>query len=216
MKYSCNVIQDLLPLYHDGICSEDSKKIVADHLAECPDCSHYYDHLLESDTLEDDSFNSNEELRKASFFKHMRYKFVKKQLLAGILSVFLLLVVCIFVVSALSHAEKIVVYRDNIFVHMMDHNLVGRLKGNSQSQVRIKRVVNGEDNYLFFCVYITKWEELTSDDRIFSEFVLCPEDKGVDEIDKVYYFSGDDTGLESMTPKELDQIIEKAILLWSK
>lgn len=38
MKYSCNVVQDLLPLYQDNVCSEDSKKIVEAHLAECNTC----------------------------------------------------------------------------------------------------------------------------------------------------------------------------------
>ena len=28
MKLSCDVIQDLLPLYHDGVCSKESRKIV--------------------------------------------------------------------------------------------------------------------------------------------------------------------------------------------
>lgn len=37
-KYSCNVVQDLLPLYLDDVCSEDSKKIVEEHLEECSTC----------------------------------------------------------------------------------------------------------------------------------------------------------------------------------
>ena len=39
MKYSCEMIQDLLPLYHDEACSEASRKIVEEHLAECIGCS---------------------------------------------------------------------------------------------------------------------------------------------------------------------------------
>lgn len=37
-KYSCEIIQDLLALYHDGICSEDSRKVVEQHLTECNKC----------------------------------------------------------------------------------------------------------------------------------------------------------------------------------
>lgn len=37
-KYNCNIIRDLLPLYHDGVCSEQSKAIVEEHLEECTDC----------------------------------------------------------------------------------------------------------------------------------------------------------------------------------
>ena len=38
MKLSCDVINDLLPLYHDEVCSEESKRIVEEHLKECENC----------------------------------------------------------------------------------------------------------------------------------------------------------------------------------
>ena len=38
-KYSCDMIQDLLALYHDGVCSEDSREAVEQHLAQCEKCS---------------------------------------------------------------------------------------------------------------------------------------------------------------------------------
>lgn len=38
-KYSCSVIKDLLPLYQDEICSEESRAMVQEHLAECEDCA---------------------------------------------------------------------------------------------------------------------------------------------------------------------------------
>ena len=38
MKYDCDVIRDLLPLYADGVCSEGSRRMVEEHLRECPDC----------------------------------------------------------------------------------------------------------------------------------------------------------------------------------
>ena len=37
-KNTCEIVQDLLPLYVDGICSEASKELVRRHLAECPRC----------------------------------------------------------------------------------------------------------------------------------------------------------------------------------
>lgn len=38
MKLPCELIQDLLPLYHDGVCSEVSKETVRAHLDECEGC----------------------------------------------------------------------------------------------------------------------------------------------------------------------------------
>lgn len=39
MKETCGIVQDLLPLYVDDVCSERSRELVREHLAECPDCS---------------------------------------------------------------------------------------------------------------------------------------------------------------------------------
>lgn len=38
MDVTCNVIEDLLPLYADGICSEDTRTIIEHHIAVCPEC----------------------------------------------------------------------------------------------------------------------------------------------------------------------------------
>lgn len=39
MKLPCELVRDLLPLYHDGVCGETSKTLVEAHLKECPDCA---------------------------------------------------------------------------------------------------------------------------------------------------------------------------------
>ena len=38
MKTSCEIIKDLLPLFHDGVCSNESRAMVEEHLAECDNC----------------------------------------------------------------------------------------------------------------------------------------------------------------------------------
>lgn len=38
MKISCNIIKDLLPLYCDNMCSDDSRAVVEEHLKECEAC----------------------------------------------------------------------------------------------------------------------------------------------------------------------------------
>lgn len=39
MKLSCDVIKDLLLLYEDGVCCEESKQLVEEHLKGCSKCS---------------------------------------------------------------------------------------------------------------------------------------------------------------------------------
>jgi len=38
MNISCAVIMDLLPLYHEDVCNEASKKLVDAHITECGKC----------------------------------------------------------------------------------------------------------------------------------------------------------------------------------
>ena len=37
-KMNCDIIQDLIPSYIDGICSEASKNCVEEHIANCAEC----------------------------------------------------------------------------------------------------------------------------------------------------------------------------------
>ena len=37
----CGVIKDLLPLYADGVLSDESRELVEAHLGECPECAEY-------------------------------------------------------------------------------------------------------------------------------------------------------------------------------
>ena len=36
---NCGVVRDLLPLYVDGVCSEDSRRLADEHIASCPACA---------------------------------------------------------------------------------------------------------------------------------------------------------------------------------
>lgn len=38
MDKTCEIVDDLLPLYLDGVCSAESRRLVGEHLAACPTC----------------------------------------------------------------------------------------------------------------------------------------------------------------------------------
>lgn len=42
-KIPCDVIKDLIILYEDDSCSEESKKIVEEHIRGCSDCQEFYE-----------------------------------------------------------------------------------------------------------------------------------------------------------------------------
>ncbi len=38
MKVKCSIIEDLIPLYKEGLCNEDTKAMVMEHIQECENC----------------------------------------------------------------------------------------------------------------------------------------------------------------------------------
>ena len=62
-KITCNVIEDMLPLYKEGLLSEDSKAIVEEHLKECPRCENYLKELSAPlDSIADSPENTSNNL----------------------------------------------------------------------------------------------------------------------------------------------------------
>ena len=41
----CSIVKDLLPLYVDGVCSEESHRLITEHLKECKACRDELDML---------------------------------------------------------------------------------------------------------------------------------------------------------------------------
>ncbi|GEM_PF-1058506 len=87
MKHSCNIVKDLLPLYADDVCSDDTKKLVEEHFEECPSCRTEYQKmkapLASDDATNMESYRTSE----ADSIVKVRKKWKKSQkilLIAGI------------------------------------------------------------------------------------------------------------------------------------
>ena len=50
MKRECSLIRDLLPLYAEHMISEESVKIIEEHLEQCPSCKKVWEELTENDS----------------------------------------------------------------------------------------------------------------------------------------------------------------------
>lgn len=143
-----------------------------------------------------------------------------KQIIAAFTAVAVLVVITSATISILRCAIDVVEYEDNISVSMVDGNLTGRLQGSRINQMASKKVtitIEGrEENYLFFYLANTKWDKITTSFDVFSECTLSFSDKVADQIDAVYYFTGDYTYIESMSNQELQTVIDTSVILWQK
>lgn len=64
MKLPCKVIEDILPMYHDKVCSEESAALVEEHLRDCPQCSQMLSDLRADLIVPDDPANDIMPLKK--------------------------------------------------------------------------------------------------------------------------------------------------------
>lgn len=82
MKYSCNIVRDLIPLFIDGVCSKESTGMVEEHLEECEDCRRLCRELQEPlHTEEKEQFRKEQE----ASLKKIQTKWKRtKRLLIGI------------------------------------------------------------------------------------------------------------------------------------
>lgn len=46
-RIACDIVKDLIPLYIDDVCSEESKHLVEDHIKECDSCKALYESMKE-------------------------------------------------------------------------------------------------------------------------------------------------------------------------
>lgn len=75
MKLSCNVARDLLPLYHDGVCSDESRALVEAHLGECAECGAMLKELRGEIEVPHDSPDDRAVLKKLG--KNMKRAWIK-------------------------------------------------------------------------------------------------------------------------------------------
>lgn len=59
MKTNCKIIEDLLPLYADEVCSDESKILVEEHLKECKACSAKFNAQKAEITVDKDKIEQN-------------------------------------------------------------------------------------------------------------------------------------------------------------
>ena len=73
MKLSCKVIEDMLPMYYDKVCSEDSAALVEEHLKSCTHCSQMLSDLRDGVGIQEQKVDDIKPLKKIQkSYKKMR------------------------------------------------------------------------------------------------------------------------------------------------
>lgn len=86
MKMNCEVIEDLLPLYSDNVCSDKSRKLVEEHLQECEKCRV----LMKNMAVVPIPCIEKEETEKVAIVKKV-FKQIHRRWMASLIAVFMLI-----------------------------------------------------------------------------------------------------------------------------
>lgn len=84
MKINCKVVEDLMPLYIDEVCSDESKQLVEEHLINCHECLVKYNAQTSKITIDRNMIEEN--LKAKEPFKKIKRRNLILLAIAGVLS----------------------------------------------------------------------------------------------------------------------------------
>lgn len=90
MKKDCNIIRDILPLYIEGMVSDDTSAFVEEHLTHCPACQEELAKLKVP--TETEKMQSAAHEKDASPLKKLRKKLRRKRIITAVISAVLAVV----------------------------------------------------------------------------------------------------------------------------
>ena len=96
-KINCSLIKDLLPLYIDELCSNESTEIIKNHLEVCEECNKEYKQLKNEPILKEVNDNSSELIKGVGNM----FKKDKKKAIIKTVSIFLIVFILLGVFTFL-------------------------------------------------------------------------------------------------------------------
>lgn len=155
MKMSCNIIEDLLPLYVDDMVSEDSRKLVEEHLKECPVCRKMQEEMVKENHLSAAGNRSNSaktNKTEAKALKKIRCRIRKKRIASVILAV-----VLVVAAGGIGHYWY---YDKENYISWDDANISvkdGKVYSTVNPLGRLKSILSVDQKNMFYMLSETMW-----------------------------------------------------------
>ncbi|WP_368490542.1 zf-HC2 domain-containing protein [Clostridium sp. BJN0013] len=231
MKISCEIVKDLLPLYHDNICSKESRTIVEEHLLECDTCKKYLDDM-NSNFIKTNAEKSAEQV-KSDILKGIKKKLLRKNVMISAVSVICAIAVLLGGFLLIFHYQMPIPYENGLVSVKMGDNGMLDIYFNGDDyycshewNATIEK--DGIKQYVAYIYYTdtiwTKYFSKPQKDKKYkysiNNSMFFNYDNGNEfieakkEISAVYYL--DYSHIPKLSTKELQKNSSKAVLLWKK
>ena len=227
MKITCDVIQDLMPSYIDGILSEDSKALVEEHMGTCQECRKMLEIMKEEQGKEQNQMRSS-----AATLKKIRKKLIVRRVLTATVAVVLTLIVAAAGYNHWYFNEKYMTLEDcGMYVKnnclYSSNNLINRMK--------VQYTEDGKTEFVYAIdAPYAGTLELKGNDMLLQDFSkkteeLSPEDDSTPETVKEVYYMSEEAQKKSLELTELeakgdldaaekivDEMKQESKLIWSE
>ena len=225
MKITCDVIQDLMPSYIDGILSEDSKVLVEEHIGTCQECRKMYEIMKEEQGKEQDRIRSsvasitgggagrtentesNANTGSAAALKKIRKKLIIRRVLTAAVAVILTLIVAAAGYNHWYFNEKYMTL-ENSGMYVKNNSLYS--SNNLINRMKVQYTEDGKTEFVYAIdAPYAGTLELKGDDMLLQDFSkkteeVSPEDDSIPEtVTEVYYMSAE-AGKKSLELTELE------------
>lgn len=227
MKITCDVIQDLMPSYIDGILSEDSRALVEEHMGTCQECRKMLEIMKEEQGKEQNQMRSS-----AATLKKIRKKLIVRRVLTATVAVILTLIVAAAGYNHWYFNEKYMTLEDS-GMYVKDNCLYS--SNNLINRMKVQYTEDGKTEFVYAIdAPYAGTLELKGNDMLLQDFSkkteeLSPEDDSTPEtVTEVYYMSEEArkkslelTELEAKgdldaAEKIVDEMKQESKLIWSE
>ena len=227
MRITCDVIQDLMPSYVDGILSEDSQALVKEHMEACKECRKMLEIMKEEQGKEQNQMRSS-----AATLKKIRKKLIVRRVLTATVAVILTLIAAAAGYDHWYFNEKYMTL-ENSGMYMKNNSLYS--SNNLINRMKVQYTEDGKTEFVYAIdAPYAGTLELKGDDMLLQDFSkkteeVSPEDDSIPEtVTEVYYMSAEArkkslklTELEAKgdldaAEKIVDEMKQESKLIWSE
>lgn len=217
MKITCDVIQDLMPSYVDGILSEDSRTLVKEHMKNCGECRKMYEIMKEeqekgqarmrvtavSKTAAGDAKNTG----STAALKKIRRKILVRRVLTAAAAAALTLIIAAAGYNHWYFNEKYMTLEDS-GMYVKDNCLYS--SNNLISRMKVYYTEDGKTEFVYAIdAPYAGTLELKGDDIMLQDFSqktaeTAPEDGSTPETVKEVYYMSEEAMKKSLELTDLE------------
>lgn len=217
----CEIIRDLLPLYCDELCSQESRQEIETHLGQCNACQDYLEEMRGESVPAPSAPDAEVE---AKVLRGVKRKFSRRRRRSILIAVAVMLVFSVALVGA-ADVERPVPYTDGLVTAELAVDEVIDLYyhgGNYNTFYGFSRELDGRNAvFLYFDETIVSGIKPRGEGHLSIGNALLTDYETATyqisrEVDAVYYLVGDYVTLPDLDQEAFEQAAADAVLLWER